>query len=72
MNITKKQWMMIGVVIALIAIWYFFLRKKPTESGYNTRSACQKLGCTGYNNGTCTGCRFRGVTTNTSTAGGGS
>jgi hypothetical protein len=34
MNITKKQWTIIGVVIALIAIWYFFLRKKPTESNY--------------------------------------
>ena len=35
MNITKKQWMIIGVVVALIAIWYFFLRKKSTESGYS-------------------------------------
>jgi len=34
MNITKKQWMIIGVVIALIAIWYFFLRKKKAESGF--------------------------------------
>jgi hypothetical protein len=33
MEITKKQWTIIGVVIALIAIWYFFLRKK-TESNY--------------------------------------
>ena len=34
MNITKKQWMIIGV-IAVIAVWYFFLRKKkPAESGY--------------------------------------
>lgn len=33
MNITKKQWMIIGV-IAVIAVWYFFLRKKPVESGY--------------------------------------
>ena len=36
MTLTKKHWMIIGVVIALIAIWYFFLRKKkPSESGYN-------------------------------------
>lgn len=27
--------MIIGVVIALIAIWYFFLRKKKTESGFD-------------------------------------
>ncbi len=36
MKLTKQHWMIIGVVIALIAIWYFFLRKKkPAESGYN-------------------------------------
>ena len=34
MNITKQQWTIIGVVIAVIAIWYFFLRKKPAESNY--------------------------------------
>jgi hypothetical protein len=35
MKLEKKHWMIIGV-IALIAIWYFFLRKKkPAESGYN-------------------------------------
>lgn len=39
MNITKKQWTIIGVVVALIAIWYFFLRKKPTESSYRTFGA---------------------------------
>jgi hypothetical protein len=38
MNITKKQWMIIGVVAALIAIWYFFLRKKTTESGFGART----------------------------------
>jgi hypothetical protein len=36
MKLTKQHWMIIGVVIALIASWYFFLRKKkPAESGYN-------------------------------------
>jgi hypothetical protein len=36
MKLTKKHYTIIGVVIALIAIWYFFLRKKePAESGYN-------------------------------------
>ena len=34
MNITKQQWTIIGVVVAIIAVWYFFLRKKKTESGY--------------------------------------
>ena len=34
MEITKKQWTIIGVVIAVIAVWYFFLRKKKTESNW--------------------------------------
>jgi hypothetical protein len=35
MKITKKQWMIIGVVVAIILVWYFFLRKKKnTESDY--------------------------------------
>ena len=29
MNISKKQWIMIGIV-GVIALWYFFLRKKGT------------------------------------------
>ena len=29
MKLTKNQWYIVGVV-ALIAIWYFFIRKKPT------------------------------------------
>lgn len=33
MNITKNQWIVIGIVGA-VAIWYFFLRKKDNESGY--------------------------------------
>ena len=33
MKLTKTQWIIVAVVAA-IAIWYFFLRKKPTESGY--------------------------------------
>jgi hypothetical protein len=39
MTITKQQWTIIGVVITLIAIWYFFLRKKKTESGYKLTNA---------------------------------
>ena len=38
MTLTKNQWIIVGVV-ALIVIWYFFIRKKPTtesESGYMT------------------------------------
>ncbi len=34
MKLEKKHWIIIGVVLALIAIWYFFLRKKKVESGY--------------------------------------
>ena len=34
MNITKKQWTIIGIVVAIILVWYFFLRKKPTESNF--------------------------------------
>ena len=36
MNITKQQWTIIGVVVAIILVWYFFLRKKTVtkqESG---------------------------------------
>jgi len=32
MEISKKQWTIIAVVIAVIAIWYFFLRKKPAPA----------------------------------------
>ena len=38
MKLTKKHWIIVGVV-ALIVIWYFFIRKKPTtesESGFKT------------------------------------
>jgi hypothetical protein len=34
MEITKKQWTIIGIVVAIIAVWYFFLRKKKTESNW--------------------------------------
>ena len=34
-NITKQQWTIIGVVVAIIAVWYFFLRKKKAESSWN-------------------------------------
>jgi hypothetical protein len=39
MNITKNQWIVIGIVGA-IAVWYFFLRKKDEtkESGYREGS----------------------------------
>ena len=35
MNISKNQWIIIGIVGA-VAVWYFFLRKKDDvkESGY--------------------------------------
>jgi hypothetical protein len=35
MKLEKKHYTIIAVVIGLIAVWYFFLRKKkPAESGY--------------------------------------
>lgn len=34
MNLTKTQWILIGV-FATIAVWYFFLRKKKSESSYD-------------------------------------
>lgn len=38
MKISKNQWIVIGIVGA-IAIWYFFLRKKDNESGYQSSSS---------------------------------
>ena len=35
MNITKQQWTIIGVIVAVIAVWYFFLRKKKSESSFS-------------------------------------
>ena len=35
MKLEKKHWMIIGVVVAIILVWYFFLRKKKNaESDY--------------------------------------
>jgi hypothetical protein len=34
MKLEKKHYIIIGVVIAIIAVWYFFLRKKKAESGF--------------------------------------
>ena len=45
MKLTNNQWIIVGVV-ALIVIWYFFIRKKPTtesESGYMTEPASPLL-----------------------------
>ena len=38
MEITKKHWMIIGIVVGGLAIYYFFIRKtKMTiESGYRS------------------------------------
>ena len=38
------------------------------ESGFTSQSACKKLGCTGYKNGRCSGCRLRGESTGTGIA----
>jgi hypothetical protein len=42
MKLEKKHYIIIGVVVALIAIWYFFLRKKKAESSYRTFGASPK------------------------------
>lgn len=34
MTLTKNHYTIIAVVIGLIAVWYFFLRKKPVESNF--------------------------------------
>lgn len=36
MKIEKKHWIIIGIVVAIILVWYFFLRKKKNESGYTS------------------------------------
>jgi len=37
MKLEKKHWIVVGVIVAIILIWYFFLRKKKAESGYAIR-----------------------------------
>jgi LPXTG-motif cell wall-anchored protein len=34
MKLEKKHYVIIGIVLVAIAIWYFFLRKKKPESNY--------------------------------------
>lgn len=41
MNISKNQWIVIGIVGA-IAVWYFFLRKKDTNEESGLTSATIK------------------------------
>ena len=56
-NITKQQWTIIGVVVAIIAVWYFFLRKKKTESSfYGCKSDEYICGVTGSGNSAQTKC----------------
>jgi hypothetical protein len=56
MTITKKQWMIIGVVVALIAVWYFFLRKKKSESNFMMASGSTGIGaCPNPNEEPCVG-----------------
>lgn len=48
MNITKQQWIIV-VALGVIAVWYFFLRKKDTkESGSGLESAYSKKKPKGY------------------------
>lgn len=49
MKLTKQHWTIIGVILAVVAIWYFFLRKKDVkkaESGY-AKIDCSKTPCKG-------------------------
>jgi len=34
MKLEKKHWVIIGVIVAIIVIWYLFFKKKKSESGY--------------------------------------
>ncbi len=42
MKLEKNHYTIIAVIIGLIAVWYFFLRKKPVES--NFKAATKKGG----------------------------
>ena len=44
MNISKNQWIVIGIVGA-VAIWYFLLRKKDNESGYESGGGSSTCDC---------------------------
>lgn len=46
MNITKKQWTIIGIVVAIILVWYFFLRKKKAESNFTRKFGRVSVGLT--------------------------
>jgi len=35
MKLEKKHWVIIGVIVAIIVIWYLFFKKKKSESGYS-------------------------------------
>jgi hypothetical protein len=37
MKLEKKHWIIIGIVVAIILVWYFFLRKKTEKAESNYR-----------------------------------
>lgn len=47
MEITKKHWTIIGIVIGALAIYYFFIRKNKmsVESGYADEGTHGTAGC---------------------------
>ena len=64
MEITKKHWTIIGIVIGALAIYYFFIRKNKmsVESGYADDATSQDCPCppgswavTGSSNSVCCG-----------------
>ena len=60
MKLEKKHWMIIGVVVAIILVWYFFLRKKKNaESDYRAIRKRKRTVGTSFNElgtiGTATG-----------------
>lgn len=44
MKLEKKHWIIIGVVVAIL-VWYFFLRKKKSESGFMRNTMPCPVGC---------------------------
>ncbi len=43
MKLEKKHYIIIGVIVAIVAVWYFFLRNKKSESDFTKAPMLTKL-----------------------------